>query len=231
MGNLRNRLMTVLAACVIAVASSASVEAITLGTYVKTDSLQAISGGSAKTEILFWSTEEENFSVELRAASIPPGWLVWSAPPEFVLGDVSQYPRKQAIILPGRDEPAVARVVSVLIGVPEGEREGEYGVELEAIAGEGSGMLSVMQARKFHFSVFVKSSSGSEANNNDVSQGSAMERLEDEYIGLPGISSPEPAKKDSVTGQYFINGGAMRSALLLLAAALVIYVSWRIYRR
>lgn len=213
------------AACIALAALSAGTVAINLGTYVKADYVEVIAGESAKAEALFWTSSEEVYPVELVVLRAPKGWHVVAVPQIFNVGDESEYNQKENILLPGAGAPVAARVANIVISVPEGEKEGTYDVALEAVAGGGSGEISLAQARVFSFKVFVKNPENRAAEKSRISNSGGLDETED--AGLPGIAA------ENTDGQKAKSFGKteVRMALLLLLSAAILYGAWTIYRR
>lgn len=227
MGNLHLKIIVIFSACLFIAALGEKAEAINLGTYVKADSLAASPGGYAKAEILFWSSANETYSVAMSAVKAPRGWYVVAVPQKFTVGNEGEYTLKENMLLPGTDASVAARVVDIVINVPEGEREGTYDVALEAVAGGGSGEVSLAQARIFNFRIYVKNAANKAAEGSSGSSGSnRIVEPDSAAAGLPGIAAENP-KGQNAKG---FGETELRMALLLLLSAAILYGAWRIYR-
>lgn len=210
-------------ALIAAAALGTSAEAISFGTYQKQDRLTVPAGGYASAEILFWAQGSEEYSVLVRPLKVPPRWHAASVPETFSIGGAAEYPQMRNVLLSGSDTPIAARVVPVAIIVPKGEMGGTYEVSIEAVAGsEGAAQVSLAQSRIFNFRVLVIS----EVNlSRDFGEVNVRLEPSGERGSLPGIAE---ANLQGNTKNTYDGWGI---AFFMSAAAVILYISWRVYRR
>ena len=195
---------------------SAAANAISLGTYPKSDTVFVSAGSYATADILFWNTGNEKYFVGLEPLRQPDNWYVVAVPKKFEIGPGVEYPQKENLLLPGQSAPIAAMVVRVVISVPESARAGEYEVALQALAGGGDGVMSVSQARVFSFQVHVE-------NAAFVSQENAEKKpitdFEETGQGIIAREEVSPTQE---------NSGNSRVFFIVIVTVLILGVSWRI---
>lgn len=198
---------------------SAAANAISLGTYLKSDTVFVSAGSYATADILFWNTGNEKYFVGLEPLHPPDKWYVVAVPKKFEIGPGVEYPQKENLLLPGQSAPIAARVVRVIISVPESAREGEYEVALQALAGGGEGVLSVSQERVFSFQVHVENTASISPEN------AGKKPITDFEETGPGIVAREEASHTQETS------GNSRAFFIAAATAIIVYFSWRLARK
>ncbi len=198
---------------------SSKADAINLGTYPKSDTVSVSAGSYATVDILFWNTGDEKYFVEIETLRQPESWYVVAVPKKFEIGQGVEYPQKENLLLPGQSAPIAARVVRVVISLPESAREGDYEVALQAIAGGGEGVMSVSQARVFRFQVHVENSayiSLEDAGKKPITD------FEETGQGIVAREEVPPAQEDS---------GNSRAFFIVVATAIILYFSWKLARK
>ena len=193
--------------------------AISLGTYPKLDTVSVSAGSSATVDILFWSTGDEKYSVEIETLRQPEGWYAVAVPKKFEIGQGVEYSQKENLLLPGQSAPIAARVVRVVISVPESAREGDYEVALQALAGGGDGVMSVSQARVFNFMVHVENTAYISQENSEKKP---ITDFEETGPGIVAREEVPPAQEDSGNSRVFF---------IVVATAIILYFSWKLARK
>ncbi len=198
---------------------SSEADALNLGTYPKSDTVSVSAGSYASVDILFWNTGDEKYFVEIEPLRQPESWYVVAIPKKFEIGQGVEYPQKENLLLPGQSAPTAARIVRVVISVPEGAKEGDYEVALQALAGSGQGVMSVSQARVFSFRVYVENTA---------------------YIS-PENAERKPITDFEETGQGIVareevphaqeNSGNSRVFFMAVATVTILYFSWKMARK
>ncbi len=197
---------------------SATANAISLGTYPKSDTVFVSAGSYATVDILFWNTGTEKYSVEIEPRRQPERWYVVAVPKKFEIGPGVEYIQKEDLLLPGQSAPIAARVVRVVISVPLSARAGEYEVALQALAGGGDGVMSVSQARVFSFQVHVENS-GDVSSSEQEAEKPIMTDFEEMGQGI--IAREEvPFTQE--------NSGNSRIFFIIIITVLILGASWRI---
>ena len=197
---------------------SAAANAISLGTYPKSDTVFVSAGSYATADILFWNTGNEKYFVGLEPLRQPDNWYVVAVPKKFEIGPGVEYPQKENLLLPGQSAPIAAMVVRVVISVPESARAGEYEVALQALAGGGDGVMSVSQARVFSFQVHVENSGDVSSSEQDAEK-PIMTDFEETGQGIIAREDVSPTQENSGTSRVFF---------IVIVTVLILGVSWRI---
>ena len=206
--------MVFLASAIFAVDANA----ISLGTYPKSDTVFVSAGSYATVDILFWNTGAEKYSVELESLRQPEGWYVVAVPKKFEIGPGVEYSQKENLLLPGQSTPIVARIVRAVVSVPLSAKEGEYEIALQALAGGGEGVMSVSQARVFRFHVHVENSGVVLSSEQDAEK-PLMTDFEETGQGIVAREEIPPAQETSGNGRVFF---------IVVATILILYISGRI---
>ena len=198
---------------------SLEAHALNLGTYPKSDTVSVSAGGSATVDILFWSTGDEKYSVEIETLRQPEGWYVVAVPKKCEIGQEVEYPQKENLLLPGQSAPIAARVVRVVVSVPESVGEGAHEITLQALAGGGDGVMSVSQARVFNFRVHVENSVSSSPENAEKKP---ITDFEETKPGIVAGKEASPAQETS---------GNSRVLFIASATVIIVYFSWKLARK
>jgi hypothetical protein len=125
------------------------VQAISLGTLVKKDSVSINPGESAKFTVLFWNVENLEERVEVKVEKTPKDWLVIVEPEEFFLNSSVG---EEAIALPSGSVRALP--VNILVR-PSSFQSGNYTVVLVARAGLPREGISFFQERRFKLNLEI----------------------------------------------------------------------------
>jgi hypothetical protein len=110
-------------------------------------------GGTANFQILVWTVEEKPFLIKAEVVDAPKDLVILVSPNETLLtnsplGDV------EVVNLPGKVVKAL--VIKIFAKVPSDRKEGKYNFSISLSAGNPGKGISMLQERKFRFTIEVE---------------------------------------------------------------------------
>ena len=145
---------------------SSTAYAINIGSIVSRDSANVSVGESVKFKMLFWNSEDENYTLRLSAIDYPEDWIIIIDPNEFIL---NKNMGEEYIKLPYKEENIKAKVVNLFVKPDEKSLTGSYSVSIESQAiTENEGTMSIIPGSIISFKINVNNIEAEEDNINDV---------------------------------------------------------------
>lgn len=134
------------------------VQAINLGSILKTNYAEVRKGETAMFKALFWNTDDSSLPIELTMKQAPEGWVVIIRPNDFTLNQSKpenppyekgvEYMNLQNTII--RTTP-----VDLFVKVSKSAKQGEHEVIINVNAGKTTGGISILTERNLKFTVNV----------------------------------------------------------------------------
>jgi len=134
------------------------VQAINLGTVLKTNYAEVRRGETTIFTTLFWNTDDSSVPVKITLKQAPLGWIIIIKPDEFTLDQSKpEHPpyEKDVEYINLQDTIIKTTPVEVLVKVPKSVKEGEYKVIVNVNAGKKTEGISVLTERNLKFTVNV----------------------------------------------------------------------------
>jgi len=184
-----------------------------LGSLPKSTHAIAEPGGHAEFRLLFWTTED-TFPFKLFVKNAPENFTVTISPDTFVLNNTPDG-ETEAVIVPGRPAPIIARIVNVSVGIPPETSEGKYTLIVNGIAGSQEDQIAVLQERTFTFTIDVGIPSLLFHENNSEDEQDPFSEFIDTI-------------RKGITGFFVTDEGI--NIFSFIGLFLILFIAWSIYR-
>jgi len=241
------KLFTVFAALLaLLLLAGTSMAAISLGSVTGARTTGAFPGDTVSFEVILFNMHDENGLIIDMEAQGPEGWNVFTDEERFEL-DFHEvgfcFEKNDYECLNTGQGRVMARPIRISVEVPWSVYDGEYVIRASSTVSGGDGAMSMHQTRNYQFLVVV----GDGLNENEVFEKTDKEpdETETENRILADATSDydsdyqnetEPENQptqtgvvDSLTGLFVAD--AIGSGLVALIIALILLVSWRVYKR